>query len=112
MKFILTVALVVLIQYSAARSETTDKFVEFWKLVWCDFGGLYGFRDFACPPSIPMKPMISAGQRTNNTAGYALDTKIWTGTTDDYTSECVFIQLTADIPKPTIGNIIELSISV
>lgn len=59
-----------------------------------------------------MKPMILAGQRTNNTAGYALDTKFWTGTTDDYTSECVFIQLTADIPKPTIGNIIELSISV
>lgn len=112
MKLILTAVLAILMQLASARSETTDKFVEFWKLVWCDFGGLYGFRDFACPTSVPMKPMISAGQRTNNTAGYALDTKMWTGTTDDYTSECVFIQLTADIPKPTVGNIIEMSISV
>jgi len=56
--------------------------------------------------------MISAGQRTNNTAGYALDAKVWTATTDDYTSDCVFIQLTAEIPKPTSGNIIELSISI
>ena len=112
MKLILITLLAALMHFTSARSETTDKFVEFWKLVWCDFGGLYGFKDFACPVSIPMKPMISAGQRTNNTAGYALDAKLWTGTSDDYTSECVFIQLTADIPKPTIGNLIELSISI
>ena len=56
--------------------------------------------------------MITSGQRTNNTAGYALDAKFWTGTSDDYTSEVVFVQLTAEIPKPTSGNIIELSISV
>ena len=61
MKPILTVALFVLIQLSWASKETTQNFVNFWKLVWCDFGGLYGFKAFACPPSYPFKPMITGG---------------------------------------------------
>ena len=91
MKLILTAALFTLMQFTSAQTQLTKNFVNFWKLVWCDFGGLYGFKDFACPPNVPFKPMISSGQRTNNTAGYALDAKLWTGSSDDYTSECVFV---------------------
>jgi len=94
MKLILTASLVLLMNFTNAAIEgatTTQKFVNFWKLVWCDFGGLYGFKDFACPPSIPVKPMISAGQRTNNTAGYALDAKLWVGSSSDFTSDVVYV---------------------
>jgi|LauGreDrversion4_2_1035121.scaffolds.fasta_scaffold317901_1 hypothetical protein len=93
MKLILTAVLFTLMQQvtSAEQTQLTKNFVNFWKLVWCDFGGLYGFKDFACPPNVPFKPMISSGQRTNNTAGYALDAKLWIGTSDDFTSECVFM---------------------
>jgi hypothetical protein len=61
MKLILTAALLTLMQVASADKQTTQNFVNFWKLVWCDFGGLYGFKDFACPPSIPFKPMITSG---------------------------------------------------
>jgi|688.fasta_scaffold2419303_1 hypothetical protein len=36
-------------------------FVEFWKVVGCDIGGMYNFKDLACGVSADWKTMIPGG---------------------------------------------------
>jgi hypothetical protein len=32
----------------AEQANAAMGFVEWWKMAWCDFGSMYGFKDFAC----------------------------------------------------------------
>lgn len=36
-------------------------FIEWWTMAWCDFGGMYGFKDFACDKYPEFQVMIPAG---------------------------------------------------
>ena len=59
-------------------------FVEWWKIAWCDFGGMYNFREFACGTQHPYFAIIPATQRTNNVGGYSMDVKIWAEEVDSF----------------------------
>ena len=103
-----------LISLAALAQQTNAAlgFVDWWKMAWCDFGAMYNFKDFACGVDPAGFSLISAGQRTDNTAGYSLDARMWTQDSVDFTSEAIYVQLTLMSPVPTSGNVIELSFSV
>lgn len=75
----------------ASQADAALGFVEWWVMAWCDFGAMYNFKDFACGVDPAAFNVISAGQRTNNAAGYSLDARVWTQMTDAFTSEAVFV---------------------
>lgn len=73
---------------------------------------MYGFKDFACGTQHPYEVLVPAGQRTDNTAGYSLDYKTYIGTCADFSQDCFFVGMRLFAPKPTAGNMVEMSFSV
>lgn len=99
----------------AALAQQTNAalgFTDWWKMAWCDFGSMYNFKDFACGVDPAQFNIISAGQRTDNTAGYSLDARVWTQESVDFTSEAIYVNLLLMSPVLTTGNVVELSFSV
>ena len=96
----------------AVQTQAAIGFIEWWYTAWCDFGGMYGFRDFACGTRHPYEVLVPAGQRTQNTPGYSLDYKTYIGTCADFSQDCFFVGLRLFTPKPTAGTMVEMSFSV
>ena len=102
----LTLASVGLIS-SATASAAKDWFVD----RWCDLGGIFNFKDFACGVSpTPDTYYIPSTQRTNNTAGYALSGQVNKNSTDS-SVPYINVKLSLTTPKPLTGQVFEMSMS-
>lgn len=96
----------------AQAANASLGFEEFMKMAWCDFGGMYGFKTAACGTEHPWMTMIPAGQRTQNSAGYSLDAKMWAQNVEGYSADMIYVQLRLMSPKLTSGEVVEVSFSI
>ncbi len=62
---------------SSVMADWQYDFVNFWVLAWCDMGAIFNFKEFACgPPPLEWTTLIPSTQRTTNTPGYMMRSKI------------------------------------
>ena len=89
----------------AMQEVKASGFTDFWENMWCDLGGIFNFADFACKSTQDWDTLIPSTQRTQNTGGYMLKTKVNTD------SDTLKVQLQLTTPVPSSGNVIEMSFS-